>query len=84
MAKNFKISDGQQLNNVTLEQGGIFENKDNPELADWTVGIRWFKTFSKEQTIWKTNFIRPTGWRGIHYVLKFVRKQDKTMSYKKS
>lgn len=56
MAKDFKLSDGEQLNNVTLEQDGIFENKDNPELADWTVGIKWFKTFPKEEAIWKTNF----------------------------
>lgn len=53
MAKDFKLSNNTMLFDMELTQPNIKENKDNPELADWTVGVRWNKTFARESAITK-------------------------------
>jgi hypothetical protein len=47
-----------QLNNKMLldnelKQPNIKENIDDPELADWTVGVKWFKTLVREDALTK-------------------------------
>jgi len=53
MAKDFKVIDGSYLFDNSLLQSNIKMSKDIPELADWTVGIKWIKTVSKENALRK-------------------------------
>ncbi|OZI13684.1 hypothetical protein CEW92_00125 [Bacillaceae bacterium SAS-127] len=53
MVKDFKLSDGTKLLGKTLKQPNIQKNQDNPELADWTVGVKWFKTTDREDALTK-------------------------------
>ncbi|MFC9598716.1 DUF91 domain-containing protein [Peribacillus butanolivorans] len=53
LAKDFKLSNNTLLFDNELKQPNIQENKDDPELADWTVGVRWFKTFERENALTK-------------------------------
>ena len=53
MAKDFKLSNKSMLVDNELKQPKIMENKDNPELSDWTVGVRWFKTFDRDNALTK-------------------------------
>ncbi|PGO81696.1 hypothetical protein CN980_01080 [Bacillus cereus] len=55
MVKDFTVSNGQKLSDEILKQPGIFKHNDNPDMSEWLVGVKWFKTFSGEQAIWKTN-----------------------------
>ncbi|MBU9711572.1 hypothetical protein [Evansella tamaricis] len=53
MAKDFKVSDGSYLFENPLSQPKIKKDKDDPERADWTVGVHWYKTVNKNSGIWK-------------------------------
>ncbi len=49
MARDFELPDsGRNLKEITLEEPGILHDADDPEMADWVVGIEWIKTFSRE------------------------------------
>jgi hypothetical protein len=51
MVKDFEIADGTKLLEKPLKQPNISENKDNPDMADWAVGINWFKSLPRENAI---------------------------------
>jgi hypothetical protein len=53
MAKDFIGTNKKLLFNSDLKQPGIKENSNDPELADWTVGINWIKTFDRDKAITK-------------------------------
>lgn len=53
MAKDFKLPDKTPLFDKPLKQPNIKENKDNPELADWTVGVRWIQAMEREHAVTK-------------------------------
>ena len=53
MAKDFRISNNSLLFENDLKQPGIKKNSDNPELADWVVGIKWIKVVKREQAVTK-------------------------------
>ena len=46
-------STGELLSSVPLVQNNIFENQDNPEMAEWLVSVKWEKTFSRDKGKWK-------------------------------
>jgi hypothetical protein len=50
MARDFS-PDGsaKKLLGLPLKQPGMTGNKDNPELSEWVVGVKWEKTFEREQ-----------------------------------
>lgn len=54
MAKDFKITNDTLLFDNNLNQPGIKDNCDNPELSDWVVGIKWIKTFVREKAVTKS------------------------------
>lgn len=53
MAKNFRLSNNTLLFDNELKQPNIKENHDNPELSDWTIGVKWFKTLKREEALTK-------------------------------
>ena len=53
MAKDFRLPNNTMLFDNELKQPNIKENKDDPELADWTVGVRWFNTLNRENALTK-------------------------------
>lgn len=48
MAKDCEV-EGQRLFDLPLVQPGIKDSADNPELSEWPVGIKWSRTFSRDQ-----------------------------------
>lgn len=53
MAKEFLVdSEQKRLFDLPLAQPGIKENSDDPEKSEWVVGIKWLKTFPKENGKW--------------------------------
>ncbi len=48
MAKEFRVGT-QSLFNLPLTQMGMKENADNPEMSEWVVGIKWNKTYQRDQ-----------------------------------
>ncbi|WP_193187392.1 PDDEXK family nuclease [Nisaea sediminum] len=44
MAKDFVLSDGRSLSEVHLRQPNILHDPDDPEIADYVVGVEWKKT----------------------------------------
>jgi hypothetical protein len=53
MAKDFMLSNNTKLIEGNLKQPNIKENSDNPDLADWTVGVKWFKAVGKDKAVTK-------------------------------
>ncbi|MEC2075947.1 DUF91 domain-containing protein [Metabacillus fastidiosus] len=53
MAKDFILPDNKKLSDKNLNQPNIMENCDDPDLADWTVGIKWHKAVSRDEAITK-------------------------------
>jgi len=53
MVKDFKLPDGTFLSDNSLKQPNIMKNKNDPELADWAVGVKWLKTFNREHALTK-------------------------------
>lgn len=53
LAKDFRLPNNAMLFDNELKQPNIKENKDDPELADWTVGVRWFNTLNRENALTK-------------------------------
>lgn len=51
MVKDFKLKDSTMLLGNDLKQPNIEENKDDPELADWAVGVKWFNTVDRESAL---------------------------------
>ena len=49
MAKDFRLASGERLADVKLEQERILHDADDPEMADYIVGIHWRKTFSIDE-----------------------------------
>ncbi|MDE0509391.1 MAG: hypothetical protein OXI17_12270 [Gammaproteobacteria bacterium] len=47
-SKEFRLPDGRKLTEVELNQPGILHDPDDPELADYIVGVEWKKTFPIE------------------------------------
>jgi len=49
MVRNF-VPDGSEtkLLDLTLKQPGMSENKDDPALSEWVVGIKWQRTFERD------------------------------------
>jgi hypothetical protein len=51
MAKDFVTEDGRSLDDLRLEgqlnEPGILDHRDDPELAEYLVSVKWQKTFSK-------------------------------------
>jgi hypothetical protein len=52
MVRDFKVNDGRPLLDLSndLQQPGILEQADNPELSDWVVGIQWAKVYPREES----------------------------------
>jgi hypothetical protein len=50
MARDF-VPDGsdKKLLDLSLTQTGMSENKDDPALSEWVVGVHWKKTFERDQ-----------------------------------
>jgi hypothetical protein len=50
MARDF-IPKGfdKKLLDLPLKQQGMADNKDDPALSEWVVGVKWDKTFDREQ-----------------------------------
>lgn len=52
MVKDFEWDDkGSLLLDQPLKQPNISRNKDDAEMADWTVGVKWHKTVPKESAV---------------------------------
>lgn len=51
MVKDFKLNDGSMLLDQNLKQPKIESNRDNPELADWTVGVKWIEALNRENAL---------------------------------
>ena len=48
--KDFKVGENQTpLLNLPLKAPRAGENKDSTEMSDWAVGIRWLKTYPREE-----------------------------------
>jgi hypothetical protein len=48
MVKNFKVGD-RFLLDLPLTQVGMKENADNPDLSEWVVGVKWSRTYPRDQ-----------------------------------
>ncbi|ALS78631.1 hypothetical protein AUO94_08135 [Planococcus kocurii] len=52
MVKDFEIdNEGSLLLDQPLKQPNIEQNKEDAELADWTVGVKWLKAMPKEAAV---------------------------------
>ncbi len=51
-AKDFVTLDGRNLTDVELGQPNILHNRDDPELAEFLVGVEWRKTFPISEAKW--------------------------------
>jgi hypothetical protein len=53
MAKDFTTKDGQSLDDLELRQQlrepRILEQRDDPEMSEYLVGVEWKKTFPKSE-----------------------------------
>jgi hypothetical protein len=50
MVRDFVVAEmGKKLLDLSLAQPNISANKDNPALAEWAVGVKWDKTFRREE-----------------------------------
>ena len=53
MAKDFIAEDGRSLDDLRLDrqlkEPGILEYRDDPELSDYLVSVKWKKTFPKSE-----------------------------------
>jgi hypothetical protein len=58
MVRDFN-HDGQEkkLLDLPLEQQNIGQNRDDPELSELIVGVKWQKKFSREDAIWPAEFV---------------------------
>lgn len=45
MSKDFVLSDGRELSEVTLHQPSVLHDPDDPEMSEYIVGVNWHKTF---------------------------------------
>jgi hypothetical protein len=52
MAKEFLTRDGKKLGETDLRQPNILHHADDPEMADYVVGVDWKKTFSLDEAKW--------------------------------
>jgi len=48
MIRDFKVN-GKKILENPLKAPNASENCDDPDLSEWVVGIKWFKTFHREQ-----------------------------------
>jgi hypothetical protein len=51
MVKDFKLSDNTMLLEKDLKQPNIKANKDDPEQADWAVGVKWNSTLNRDSAL---------------------------------
>ncbi len=51
LASDFEAT-GQKLSALDLRQPKIIARTDDPDLAEWAVGIEWLKTFSRDEAKW--------------------------------
>jgi len=50
MIKDFiDNKDSKPLLELPLKQPNAKENSDNPELSEWVVGVKWYKTYQREE-----------------------------------
>jgi len=49
--KDFKLNNGSMLLDQNLKQPNIENNRDKPDLADWTVGVKWIKALNRENAL---------------------------------
>jgi hypothetical protein len=50
MARDFSPDGtGKKLLDLPLKQPGMAENKDDPALSEWVVGVKWKKTLDRDQ-----------------------------------
>ena len=49
MPKDFRLVDGKGLQDVELSQEAVLHDADNPEDADYLVGVDWRKTVSIDE-----------------------------------
>jgi len=61
MIKDFFVEDEKKyLLNLELKAKNAGENKDNPEMSEWAVGIKWIRTFNREDAkTFKGIFVYP-------------------------
>src|ERR1039457_2605555 len=52
MAKDFVTKDGTLLKDAVLKQPNIFHTPDDPDNADYLVGVDWKKTFPLNEAKW--------------------------------
>ncbi len=52
MAKDFVTASGEKLGDLQLRQPNILHDADDPEIADYVVGVDWKKTFPISEAKW--------------------------------
>jgi hypothetical protein len=53
MAKDFNLTDASLLFDQELRQPNIKNQKDDPEEADWTIGVKWIKALDRNNALWQ-------------------------------
>jgi len=51
MVKDFTLPDETKLLDHRLVQPNISNNQDDPELADWTVGVKWLHSIDRDSAV---------------------------------
>jgi hypothetical protein len=49
MIKDFKVDEVKTLLESPLKAPKASENSDNPDLSEWVVGVKWIKTYPREE-----------------------------------
>ena len=75
-AKQFLVR-GKLLQKSKLKAPGLFDNANDPELAQYLVGVDWKKTFSEEEA----KFRRNAGLYTPHRVVASLANQPKTRKF---
>jgi hypothetical protein len=53
MARDFEVeAKGQRLFDLQLQQPNLRDLSDDPEMSEWTVGVEWQKTFTRDEAKW--------------------------------
>ena len=52
MAKDFTTEDGRSLAELDLQQPGILDQVDDPEMSEYLVGVGWKKVFPISEAKW--------------------------------
>jgi hypothetical protein len=71
------LSGGKAIQASELKEPKLFENADDPELAQYLVGIQWRKTFSREDA----KFRRNAGLYTPQRVVASLANQPKTRRF---